>query len=94
MFISQNNYLKAILFFTGFVFLFLTVAGQFFHNHSNLDFHSDCLSCKWLVIYVFVSCVFVILSGVISSSEHVFCFVGVLIVKFYKISQYLRGPPA
>lgn len=90
----KNRCIKIILFFVVFVFLFLTLGAQFFHNHSDSEFHQDCPACIWLINAVFIFSVFLILFGLLLSSKVFFNYLQIVFPKSYQASQYLRSPPA
>lgn len=94
MFSSRDNYFKFTLFSVIFVFLFLTLGTQFFHNHSDSEFHQDCPVCIWLINAVFIFSVFLILFGLLLNSKVNFGYLQIVFPKSYKASLYLRSPPA
>ena len=63
MFVLKNNNFKIILFLAVFIFLFLTIGAEFFHNHSDSEFHNDCPACIWLINLIFILSLFLLLPG-------------------------------
>jgi len=90
---TKNNYFKSISFFIIFVLLFLTLGIEFFHNHSDSDFHNDCPTCQWLINSVFILFVFFVFLGLFLSLRQFFIFLQISPLKTYRASQYLRSPP-
>ncbi len=93
MFPIKSNCFKVVLSLILFAFLFLTLGAQFLHNHTDSDFHDDCLACNWLIISVFVFTILLILFGLVRSSKAYLILKPLFIPKFYITSQYLRAPP-
>jgi len=94
MFFSKKSYFNVILFIvTSFLFL-LSIETDFFHNHDDLSFHSNCPACQWLIISVFVFSVICIFFDLLLNFETFFLDVAEnpFITSFYNF-QYLRSPP-
>jgi len=94
MSMNKNTSLKVLSLFLILLFTFLSIGADFFHNHTDAEYHNDCPVCQWLVISLFSFTVILILFDLLLNFEHFFLYVPkVPITKSYLTFLYLRSPP-
>jgi len=95
MFVPGNKYFRNTLLFVVVIFIFLSVGAEFLHNHSDSEFHNDCLACAWLINLIFVLSVSLLLPGILLRFEHIpLNILRIFISKTYQALQRLRSPPS
>jgi len=89
----KNFYKGIILFPIVCIFLFMAFGVQFFHNHNDLEYRSDCSACKWPSISLFTLFVIFVLIGISLNFGSFFPDAEPIIIKAYQSFRYLRSPP-